>query len=157
MEQKYAASAIIYNDQGLVLLARRSPTKYPFPNILSLPSTYIRGSDKNLVRELVSDEKSQEQLRAAVMNKLGIDLKFKGLIGRKSGKQADYYLTMSDYFAQIIGGALIPNQEDFTEANFYDPLELFKGKDRTKMGFCTQILLGTLERDPKFWREYLFI
>ncbi len=154
MEHRYAASAIIYNSDGLVLLARRAPTKFPFPNTLSLPSTYIRDCTKKLATAPLPDAQVQEQLRNAVRLKLGIEITIRDIIGRKEGLQADYSLTMTDYFAQISSGIITPNTEDFSEAAFFNPIEPFGHKKRDRMGFCTQILLETLARDPLFWKKY---
>lgn len=156
MDKRYAASAVIYNDQGLVLLARRAPTKFPFPNVLSLPSTYIKGGSGELVLDLPEIEVEQGQLAEAVRKKLSLEIKIAGLIGSKSGQQENYHLTMTDYVARIEPNdqQIRPNREDFTEAQFYNPTELLQGKDRNKMGFCMQILLEEIDRNPDFWKHF---
>ncbi|HLD00649.1 MAG TPA: NUDIX hydrolase [Candidatus Nanoarchaeia archaeon] len=153
-EKRYAASAIIYNDQGLVLLARRSLTKRPFPGVLSLPSTYLRDQDGNFSHEFPTYKTVKEQLEAAVKNKLGIDITLGSPIGDKIGVQGEYILHMADYFARFTKGEITPNEEDFCEALFADPAEMFAGKKRDKMGLCMQILLTRLNFDPDFWKRY---
>jgi len=154
MEKKYAVSAIIYNDEGLVLLARRAPTKRPFPNVLSLPSTYVKGQDGKPASEPISDDEVRRQLTAAVKQKLDLDIVLEDVIGTKEGQQTDYFLHMTDYFARYNGGNIAPNGEDFSDAIFVDPVETFLGKDRTRMGFCTQVLLQKLDSEPQFWQRY---
>ncbi len=144
MEEKHAVSAIIYNNKGLVLVARRAPTKFPFPNILSLPSSYI---DRM--------ENPELKLISAVKRKLGIDIIVKCIIGTKKGTQENYLLTMTDYFVKIVGGTLAPNQKDYSEAMFIDPVKTFGNKDRNKMGFCTQVLLEAIDKNPEFWKKYI--
>src|SRR3989338_6964004 len=150
MEQKYAASAIIYNNEGLVLLARRSPTKRPYPNVLSLPSTYLREESGKLIHSNPSYDIVIPQLKKAVHSKLGINVHLDSIIGMKNGTQADYNLTMMDFVGHITGANITPNGEDFSEAGFYNPAKLLNGKDRSRMGFCTQILLEKLDEDPEF-------
>ncbi len=144
MEEKHAVSAIIYNSKGFVLVARRTPTKFPFPNILSLPSSYIN-----------QGENPELKLISAVKRKLGIDIIIKGAVGTKKGAQANYLLSMTDYFAKIIGGTLQPNQEDYSEAMFVNPIKTFGKEDRSKMGFCTQVLLEAIDKNPDFWKKYI--
>ena len=144
MKERRAVSAIIYNYKGLVLVARRAPTKFPFPNILSLPSSYI---DEGETPEL--------KLISAVKRKLGIDIIVKCIIGTKKGTQENYLLTMTDYFVKIIGGTLYPNQNDYSEAMFIDPVKTFGNEDRNKMGFCTQVLLEAIDKNPEFWKKYI--
>ena len=154
MEQRYAAAVVIYNELGEVLLARRSAHKVPHPNVLSLPSTYIRNKDGSYVHLQPSDEGVREQLTDAVKKKLGLDIIIEDEIGKMEGQQSSYWLHMTDYFAKFTGGIIIPNGDDFSEALFVNPLEKLAGKDRSKMGFCTQTLLGKLDDDPIFWKKY---
>ncbi|HLD79547.1 MAG TPA: NUDIX hydrolase [Candidatus Nanoarchaeia archaeon] len=154
MEQKYAASAIIYNNEGLVLLARRAPTKRPFPNVLSLPSTYVKDCNGKPVKGPISDDEVRRQLTDAVKQKLNLDIVLEDVIGTKEGQQTDYLLHMTDYFARYNGGNITPNGDDFSEVIFVDPLEKFRDKDRSKMGFCTQVLLQKLGAEPLFWQRY---
>jgi len=72
---------------------------------------------------------------------------------KKEGQQEDYWLTMTDYLAKITGGKITPNQKDFSEAFYLDPIKILGNKERSRMGFCTQILLENIDRDPNFWRK----
>ncbi len=143
VERRQAASAIIFNEQGLVLFARRATTKFPFPNTWSLPSTYIQ-----------LHEEGGQALAAAVKRKLAIDITIVDLLDYKCAPQADYDLYMRDYVARIVHGSPTPNGEDYSEVRYVNPLELFAGKDRSRMGLCTRLLLANLDRNPRLWERY---
>ena len=68
--------------------------------------------------------------------------------------QADYELHMVDYVAWILEGTPVPDGENFTEVDYFDPLARLGHLDRSKMGLCTQTLLRELERDPLLWQRY---
>ena len=154
MENRFAASLVIPNENGLFLLARRGPNKYPYPGIYSLPSTYAR-EGKKLLNAKPSDELIGGQLRAAVSRKLGIEVELLDVIGEMEGQQASYNLHMRDFIGRIVGGELRPNGKDFDRVGYFDVLELYQGKDRSRMGFCTQVLLREMEIDLLFWEQYV--
>jgi hypothetical protein len=153
MERRYSASAIIYNSEGCVLVARRAETKKPYPGVLSLPSTYVKNKGGVYVSELPSELLMREQLIKAIQRKLGITINLEGIVGTKQGIQKvdnPYILTMTDFSGTIVGGELHPNGKDFSEAfHISNPAETFSG-DRSKMGLCTQILLNKIDEDPTF-------
>jgi ubiquinone/menaquinone biosynthesis C-methylase UbiE len=131
---RYAASAVIRNKEGLVFMAKRAPTKFPFPNTWSIPSTsYEKG------------ENPKEALKNALKKKLGIDIEVGKDIGSKEGKQANYWLRMTDYEVNITKGAPSPNKEDYTETGYFDILKEYKDKPREKLGFCIQLALEKLK------------
>ena len=132
---KYAASAIIYDNKGNVLIAKRSPTKFPFPNVWSLPSTSFKeGKDP------------QKVLRNALIRKLGIETKIGRIIGTKEGKQANYWLKMADYEVKIIKGTPVPNKKDYTGAKYLDIEKICRNKPKEKKGFCVQVLFEHLSK-----------
>lgn len=155
MEQRYAASAIIYNENGEVLFGRRAAHKHPFPGVLSLCSTYIRDGDGNRVHKKVSNDVEKEQLREAVRERFTIEVVLDGPIGMMEGPQANYNLHMNDYIAKISKDKkVMPNGEDYSEAVWINPLDEFRNKNRQKMGHCTQVLLSKLDENPDFLKEF---
>ncbi|RLI98925.1 MAG: hypothetical protein DRP06_04475 [Candidatus Aenigmatarchaeota archaeon] len=62
---------------------------------------------------------------------------------------------MTDYFAEIVGGTIKPNQEDYSETIFINPIKTFRNEDRSKMGFCTRVLLEAIDKNPDFWKKYI--
>jgi ADP-ribose pyrophosphatase YjhB (NUDIX family) len=150
MENRYAAAAIIYNGEGKVLIARRAPTKFPYPNSWSLPSTYMRDSGGSMVLEPPLEEKVREQLTSTILKKLGVRVILEEVVGTMDGEQADYHLTMTDFAGRIVGGEIRANQIDFSEAGFYDPVEKLGLHPK---GFCSQILMKRIREDPDFLRR----
>jgi len=141
--RKRAASAIIFDNEGRVLLAKRAPTKQPFPNTWSLPSTYIE-----------QDQEFSYSLMDAVRRKLTIDIIIEKFLDFKVDMQEDYMLHMNDYIARITKGIPTPNGNDYTEVKYVNPGPYFAGHDRNKMGFCLQVLLRNLDKDPDLWKNY---
>lgn len=150
MEQRYAASAVIFNEQGKVLLAKRATTKHPYPGAWSLPSTYIKTSGGVYVNELLPISQIKRQLFGAVRKKLRLDISLPKTLGQMQGQQADYHLTMIDFIGEITDGQPNPNQVDFSEADFYDPFEKLGENPK---GFCAQILITKLKEDRDFWKS----
>ncbi len=149
MENRYAA-AVIYNGKGEVLIARRAPTKHPYPNAWSLPSAYIRNPQGDRVFEPPLEEEMRWQLTSEILKRLGVRVKLEEVVGVMDGRQADYYLTLTDFLGQIVEGEIRANQADYSEAGFYDPAEKLGSRPK---GFCAQILMGILLRDPDFLRR----
>lgn len=131
---RYAASAVMSNEKGLVLMAKRAPTKFPFPNTWSIPSTsYKKGEDPKQV------------LKKVIKKKLGLDIEIVKELGSKEGKQANYWLKMTDYEVKIIKGIPAPNKEDYTEAKYFDIIKEYQNKPKEKLGFCIQVALEKLK------------
>jgi len=133
-EMTYAAAAIIKNSENLVLLAKRAPTKQPFPNHWSLPSTSYQ-----------KEENPEEKLKDALKKKLGIGIIIKGIFGTKEGRQEDHWLKMTDYEAEIVNGIIRPDKTDYTRAEYLNPKEIVKNPEKT--GFCMQILLEKMQEN----------
>lgn len=129
MKTKYAAALIIPNSEGKILLPRRSKDVI-FPGVISLPSVSF---DK--------DADPKQELREALKKRLGIEVEVMQEIGTKKGIQGNTYLELTDYQGKITGGELNPNPDYYSEAEYMNPLEFFKGKNIQKQGFCTQILI----------------
>ena len=85
MEKRYATAACIFNEEGLVLIAKRAPTKISYPNTWSLPSTYVRDAAGNLINDMTSEESARQQLAGAIKKKLGLEIILGRTIGRKEG------------------------------------------------------------------------
>lgn len=153
MEQRYAAAAVIYWGNN-VLLARRVPTKHRFPAVLSLPSTDIRDSAGNYAHQHVGEQEQQRQLIDAFKNKIGLDIVIQAILGTKEGFQDSYYLRMTDYVGYVQGGRIALNKDDFSEARFVDIQKELQRKDRTKIDFCTQILLSKLDENNDLLKQY---
>jgi hypothetical protein len=150
MENRYAASAIIYDREGRVLIAKRSLTKRPYPNTWSLPSTYLRGRNNELLSIHPSEEEMKDQLILKIQQKLGIIVTLKNIIGKMKGKQLNYTLTMTDFIGEIVGGKIKPNQKDYSKAGFYDPIEKLGENPK---GLCARILINRLKENPNFLKE----
>jgi ubiquinone/menaquinone biosynthesis C-methylase UbiE len=131
---RYAASAVMRNKEGLVLMAKRAPTKFPFPNTWSIPST-----------SYTKEEDPKHVLKKVIKKKLGLDIEIVKEIGHKEGKQANYWLKMTDYEV-LAKGIPMPNKEDYTETKYFDILKEYKDKPREKLGFCIQVALEYLNK-----------
>ena len=70
METRYVAVAVIYDAKGKILIVRRAPNKIPFPNVSSLPSTYLRDTSGKFLRSPVPEEEAKRQLADAIEKKL---------------------------------------------------------------------------------------
>lgn len=132
---KYSAAAAIFNDAGEVLIARRSKTKFPFPDTLSIPSTSYKKT-----------ENPKKALKKAIKNKLGVDTDILESIGKKEGKQTNCWVKMTVYRAKIVGGEIIPDQLNYSYAEFLPPIETL-GDIKGEQGFCTQVLLEKLKQN----------
>lgn len=135
-----SAIALIFRQDGRVLVLKRSLTKETFPGAWSLPSTYV-----------YEGETREETANRLVKRKLGLAsviLEEKPLGVSPVVDRGDYDFVMSDYEVKNFVGEICFDSAEYTEMKFVtipELVELIQNDNDGVMGECTKTFLTSID------------